>query len=236
MKLIMTLKSFFPRFLKSFLLMVYKNQFKLGLSDVHLTHLSEVYSYSKYSNSWNLNSNIGIGGWFRVPNTSSGYHGLLVQWWTKFGLGSKSLLISETIKVRQVFEKEYPDTNFTCTDFYTDLLVDAETDVLWNLYHPIPDQIGSKKYDSVICQATFEHLIDPVGVLNKMVALCNPGAHIYLHTHTPYYPKHSWPSDYLRYYPEWFFDVCDLIPNLQIIEVYSEMGHVFALFVMKENN
>jgi len=232
----MTLNTITPRFLKSFLLWLYKRQFKFGLSNTHLTYLSESFTYSKNVNSWNYNRNIGIGGWFKAPNTSSGYHGLLLQWWSKFGLGDNCLLISETIKVREIFEKEYSDTNFTCTDFYTDLLIDAETDVLWNLYHPIPKQIQCIKYDSVICQATFEHLIDPVGVLKKIAAVCKPGAYIYLHTHTPYYPKHNWPSDYLRYYPEWFFDVCELIPNLEILEVYSELGHVFALYAVIENN
>lgn len=232
----MSLMKITPKFVKSFFLWFYKRQFKFGLSDKHLTYLSEKFTYTSTTNYWDLNTKFGIGGWFEAPNTSGGYHGLLLQWWTKFGLGKDCLLISETTKVREIFQAKYESTNFVCTDYYTELLENAKTDVIWNLYHDIPEEFKNRKFDSVICQATFEHLLDPVGILKKFSKICNNGAFIYLHTHTPYYPKHSWPSDYLRYYPEWFFDVCGLIPNLKLVELHSDNGHVFALFKVNEIN
>lgn len=226
----MDLRKITPKFLKKIFLNLYQKQFKLGLSPQYLTLLSETDFFSKNNLMWDFTYNKGFGGKMEVPNTSGGYHGILVQWWEKYLLGQKCLLISETKDTKKIFEEKYPDTAFTTTDYYIDLIQGSSTDVLWNLYEEIPEALSITKFDSIICQATFEHLMDPVGVLKKMAALSKNESHIFLHTHTPYYPKHNWPSDYLRYYPEWFKDVTTLINELDLMELYSEKGHVFALY------
>ncbi len=117
------------------------------------------------------------------------------------------------------------------TDYYLDLSSKgSQTDVLWNLYDPITDAVLAMQFNSVICQATLEHLLDPVGVLKKLAMLLVNGGHIYLHTHTPLFPYHGWPKDYLRFFPEWFRDVSLLIPDIEAVEVYCLAGHAFAAY------
>lgn len=202
----------------------------MGFSPVDLTHLTEQSFFSSQLNTWNYNYDNGCGGWMKAPNTSNGYHGILIQWWEHFGLGENCLLLSETTKVRELFQSKYPDTSFICTDYYTELIKDASTDIIWNLYDNAPNSLPTAFFNSIICQATFEHLLDPVGVLKKLVSIANNGANIYLHTHLPLYPHHSWPSDYLRFYPEWFKDVCMLIPEITLYESFAYQGHIFALY------
>ncbi len=226
----MNLRKLSPKFLKKILQKIYVSQFKIGLSPQYLPLLSETESFSKNNFTWDFTFNRGFGGWMTAPNTSHGYHGILVQWWEKYLLGQKSLLVSETKNVKKIFTEKYNNTEFVATDFYVDLLEDASTDVLWNLYEDIPSALETNKFDSIVCQATFEHLMDPIGILKKLTKLSNDKGYIYLHTHTPYYPKHNWPSDYLRYFPEWFKDLPILIKELELMELYSEKGHIFALY------
>jgi hypothetical protein len=226
----MNLRKIIPGFLKKILQSIYVRQFKLGLTPQYLTLLSETELFSKNNSKWDFEFNKGFGGWLEVPNTSGGYHGILVQWWEKYDLGQNCLLISETKNVKKVFAEKYPGTEFIATDYYVELLNDASTDVLWNLYEVIPEELERTRFDSIICQATFEHLMDPIDILKKFTKLSKGTSHIFLHTHTPYYPKHNWPSDYLRYFPEWFKDVPVLIKELNLVELYSEKGHIFALY------
>ena len=44
------------------------------------------------------------------------------------------------------------------------------------------------------------------------------------------YPYHNWPCDYLRYFPDWFRDVEQIIPNLKLVELYCKEGHAFAAY------
>lgn len=226
----MNLRKITPGFLKKIFQSLYEKQFKLGLTPQYLTLLSEKEFFSKNNLQWDFEFKRGFGGWLEVPNTSGGYHGILVQWWEKYGLGQNCLLTSETKNVRKIFSEKYPGTEFIATDYYVELLTNASTDVLWNLYEVIPEELERLRFDSIICQATFEHLMDPIGILKKFTKLSKNNSHIFLHTHTPYYPKHNWPSDYLRYMPEWFKDVPILIKELGLVELYSEKGHIFALY------
>ena len=226
----MNLRRLVPRFFKKFFSRLYAKQFELGITPDYLTLLAETEAFSKKNFFWDYTFNRGFGGWLEVPNTSGGYHGILVQWWEKYSLGKWTLLISETKNAKKIFEEKYPTTVFTATDYYVDLLEDASTDVLWNLYEEIPKVLQHEKFNSIICQATFEHLMDPIGILKKLTSLVGSNGYIYLHTHTPYYPKHNWPSDYLRYFPEWFKDLPILIKELDLLELYSEKGHIFALY------
>ena len=75
-----------------------------------------------------------------------------------------------------------------------------------------------------------EHLMDPVGVVRKLIELLELGGHLYMHTLTPLYPYHNWPSDYLRYFPDWFRDLSKVLPNIELIELYCIEGHVFSAY------
>ena len=91
------------------------------------------------------------------------------------------------------------------------------------------------QFSGVICQATFEHLLDPVAVLRKLVGVLEDGGHLFLHTHTPLFPYHEWPSDYVRFFPDWFRDVGQLIPEAEVIEIYCGQGHAFAAYRKRES-
>jgi hypothetical protein len=196
-----------------------------------LAGLSEKVVWSASGRQWDTSLARGVGGWVAAPNHSQGYHGLLRQWWETYGLGGSCLLVSESRKVSDCFQQLYPETKMVATDYYLDLnSKESETDVVWNLYESIPQDLAAMQFHSVVCQATFEHLLDPVGVLRNLTSLLVEGGHLYLHTHTPLFPYHGWPKDYLRFFPEWFRDVSLLIPEIEAIEVCCVAGHAFACY------
>ena len=231
----LTLRSFIPKSFKKILRKLYSRQFQLGFSPEDLNSLSPIVKYSLNDKEWKVEYEGGWGGWIPAANHSHGYHGLLKQWWTEYGLGKKCLLISETCEVANQFYKLYPLTKMISTDFYLDLIEDGKTDVLWNLYEPIPEKLEKLSFGSILCQATFEHLMDPIGVTKKFSELLENGGFLYLHTHTPMYPYHNWPSDYLRYFPDWFRDIEQIIPNLKLVELYCKEGHAFAAYKKVSN-
>lgn len=201
------------------------------LRPMDLVSLSAEVAWSADGRIWDVQLARGFGGWVDVPNHSGGYHGLLRQWWTTYGLGRSCLLVSESSEVGVFFEKLYPGTKVVATDYYLDIgPAQARTDVVWNLYEPIPEVLAETKFGSVICQATVEHILDPVGVLRKLVAVLGDGGYLYLHTHSPLFPYHACPKDYLRFFPEWFRDVSLLIPEMEAIELYCAKGHTFAAY------
>jgi hypothetical protein len=224
------LRKVTPRFFRLLLRKLYANQFKFGFSPLDLISLSPIHKFSLLGKNWNVEYVGGWGGWIPVNNHSKGYHGLLAQWWDIYGLGKKCLLVSETKNVASTFEKLYPNTTMISTDYYIDLLENGETDYVWNLYQDAPNDLASIKFDSIICQATLEHLMDPVGVIKRLTNLLEVAGHIYIHTHTPLYPYHNWPSDYLRYFPDWFRDLKMVIPEIEMVELYCKEGHVFATY------
>ena len=187
-------RGLLPKPLRTALRMLWVQQFRLGVTP-DLALLSAEVSFSAEGRRWDTDLDGGIGGWVPATNHSHGYHGLLEQWWGTYGLGSSCLLISESCGVRASFESRYPETSFVATDFHFGLgsHVD-ETDVQWDLYEPAPDVLLSTWFGSVVCQATLEHLLDPVGVLRKFADLTDAGGHVFIHTHTPLYAYHGMPE------------------------------------------
>lgn len=196
-----------------------------------LVGLAEEHSWSEANRVWNTALDRGIGGWVEAPNHSQGFHGLLAQWWSAYGLGTSCLLVSESTMVREFFSKQWPGTRIVATDFYLDL-GDSQprTDVVWDLYEPAPEILAATPFDSVICQATLEHLLDPVGVLKRLADLLVEGGRLYLHTHTPLFPYHAWPKDYVRFHKDWFHDVGLVVSALEPIEIHCAKGHAFAAY------
>jgi len=141
--------------------------------------------YSDDGNRWDTKFTRGIGGWFPCSNHSYGYHGLLQQFWEKFGFGEKCLLISENKKSAADFSRKYPGVEFISTDYFLDVGTErVQTHVLWNLYEKAPDLT----VNSILCQATIEHVMDPVGVFRKFASILAGGGFLYFHTHTPLFP------------------------------------------------
>ena len=224
--------------LKAILKKIWFLQFKIGVKDEHLALLSNPEFYSKNDNKWNLektNDSSGIGGWFNANNHSHGYHGILKQWWEHYELGSKCLLVSESIETNKSFSDYYPDTKFISTDYFLDITDDInnKTDIIWNLYLDPPSNLMESKVNSILCQATLEHLIDPVQVMRNLTKTLKSNGHIFIHTHTPLYPYHACPRDYLRYQTDWFLDIGEHLSDIEIVELIAIEGHIFACFVKK---
>jgi hypothetical protein len=168
-------------------------------------------------------------GHILVPNVSGFYHGILRRWLEKFGLGSKCLLISETKAVAAVFAKHYPATEFISTDFYLDLQPDPKCHVVWDLCSQTPPA-ELRGFHSIVCQATLEHVLDPVQVLRNLSAILAEGGHLFIQTHTPAYTYHPYPRDYLRYQPDWFQDVGKHLHSLTLTQLLCIDGHAFAVY------
>lgn len=226
------------KMLKNFLKKIWFLQFKVGVKDIHLALLSNPEFFSKNNNKWSLkkaDDNSGIGGWFNANNHSSGYHGILKQWWEHYGLGSKCLLVSESVETSKSFAKFYPDTKFISTDYFLDIKNDVnnKTDIIWNLYLDPPNDLMESKANSILFQATLEHLIDPVQVMRNLAKTIESKGHIFIHTHTPLYPYHACPRDYLRYQPDWFIDIGEHLSDIELVELVAVEGHIFACFTKK---
>ena len=192
-------------------------------------------SWSGSGRPWNTALDRGYGGWFPVPNLSGGYHGILRQWWEHYGLGNLALLVSENTRVGSVFANRYPETQFVTTDYFPELTSPHQDgtggcDVIWNLYEEPPAQLQPHSFNSIVCQATVEHLHDPVGVLRRLAGLQSSGGRLYLHSHTPGFEYHGFPNDYLRYWPEWFRDMPLSIPSYSLDELLCLGGHAFAVY------
>jgi len=196
--------------------------------------------YSFYNNKWDVNSSSGfIGGKFVVSNLSTGYHGILKQWWEYYKpSGNNVLLISENNTVKKEFNHIYPEWNIKTLDKYIDLndiigikkvenenICDYQMDICDNNF-TIP-----KKFDVIISQATLEHLYNPFqSMVNKFNNLNKDGI-LVLHTHPPRMPYHSYPRDYFRYMEDWWIDLPKYIENIRLIELYTHDNyHVFALY------
>jgi SAM-dependent methyltransferase len=198
------------------------------------TTINPVFSYSKSDRRWETTLDLGIGGWYKVSNLSGGYHGLLRQWWDYYGLGEKVLLVSETVVVRKEFETMYKGKEFVATDYFTEISHDNNPpDVLWNVYEEPPARLKPGSFSSIICQATLEHIHDPIGVLRRLVALLGPTGYLYIHTHTPGFQYHPFPRDYLRFYPDWFQDMSLTIPVAEVVEIHCAGGYAFCLLRKK---
>lgn len=168
-------------------------------------------------------------GHLLVPNVSGFYHGTLKRFWEQHGLGSSSLLVSETHAVAEVFRKTYPETRFVTTDYFLDLQPHPTCDVVWDLCSAeIPDEV--RGMDSIVCQATLEHVLDPVQVMRNLAASLNPDGILYVQTHTPAFHYHGYPRDYLRYFPDWFEDVAAMVGTLELLELLCVDGHAFAVY------
>ena len=167
-------------------------------------------------------------GYFLVPNLSGFYHGILRDWWERHGLGDRSLLISETHAVAEVFAERYAATKFVTTDYFVSLQPKPTCDFVWDLCSAhVPDE--ARGSNSIICQATLEHIIDPVQVMRNLTEALEPEGMLYVQTHTPAYPYHGWPKDYMRYFPEWFEDIAGVV-RLQLVELLCVDGHAFAAY------
>jgi hypothetical protein len=167
-----------------------------------------------------------------VPNLSGFYHGTLRDWFFHYGLGSRCLLVSETKAVAEVFQSHFPGTDFITTDFYVDLQPEPKCDVVWDICASHPPAALSG-FNSIVCQATLEHVVDPVQAVRNFASILEEDGCLFIQTHTPSYVYHPYPRDYLRFQPDWFQDLHKVVQRLQLLELLCLDGHAFAVYRRK---
>lgn len=173
-----------------------------------------------------------------LPNLAGGYHPVLRQFWDAHSLGSSSLLVSESKPVKVEMSRRYPGTAFTTSDLFTELMTSSASegpDHIWDVCLPAPKDLRKVHFESIICHALLEHVIDPTAALRNMTELLHEGGHMYLMTHTPSYHKHSYPRDYVRFHHDYFEDLPGFLAKgyhvgIKLIEMYSHKGIVCVCY------
>ena len=175
---------------------------------------------------------------FPAPNLSGGFYLALVAYWEHFGLGRNCLLVSETGQTKKLFEARYPKVTFATTDLHWELQDTqgfGKPDIVWNVCLPHPQQLEGKQFDSIICQALLEHVIDPTTALINMLTLLTTGGYLYLQTHTPSFMLHRYPRDYVRFHHDYFEDLPAYVRgrvhvSVAMLEMYSNRGFVAVCY------
>lgn len=183
----------------------------------------------KSRQNWNLDVANGfwIGGHFPVANSSGGYHGILKQWWDHVPKKQNHwLLISEKNNVKQTFQSLYPTDTFNNVDlFYHESEVDFKIDICDK-----KQMLQLPSYDIIVCQATLEHLFNPIDAVYNMLDALKTHGSLLIHTHTQYTIYHPYPKDYFRFFPDWFIDVPKYGRNIQLLDLLDHDGHIFASY------
>ena len=184
---------------------------------------------------WDLNSETGwVGGKFAVNNLSTGYHGILKQWLDHQANDAKNcLLVSENKVVKEQFKTHYEHIDFKTLDFYEEM--NQEVDLKYNLCEPWENSV-TETFDIILCQATFEHLYDPVTAITNLSNILNVNGLLLIHTHVPGMEYHPYPRDYLRFYPDWFVDITKFKKNLTCVELIEVNHHIFSAYKKIGNN
>lgn len=188
-------------------------------------------TWSKINKAWDIRNThkFWIGGQFEAPNLSTGYHGLLKQWWDHYE-GNREmdvLLVSEGNGVKQAFNAAYPNWRVKTTDKFYEL--QTPPDIIADICEP--DSLPEEEFDFVINQATLEHVYDPWTAIRNSIRTVRVGGRLMIHTHPPKMGYHSFPRDYFRFMKDWWFDIPYYLHNVELQEfAMVNNDHVFALY------
>jgi SAM-dependent methyltransferase len=185
--------------------------------------------YSKANLTWDLNrGGRGIGGWETFPNASRGYHGILLQWFEHYHSSGEVLVVSESRSTAALFQKRYPRWTWITLDLFTDIN-EGQPDHVVDICGDMPGALV-RRFGSILCQATLEHVYDPMAAMRNLAACLAPGGFFLLHTHTPPFMYHPCPRDYFRFNVDWFEDIEKHIPQLVLLELVAMDGHICCAF------
>ena len=160
-----------PNDINDFLEYLQKKNLLTGLFDNYKLEKARDLRIHKSTRQWDYTSvDFWLGPPFMVPNASTGYHGILKQWWDHYKINNaKWLLISEKNHIKEYFSAAYPGDHFSTLEFYTE---EGTVDYRYNLCdRSIPPNLP--KFDVVVCQATLEHVYDPYSAVANMISVLN---------------------------------------------------------------
>jgi 2-polyprenyl-3-methyl-5-hydroxy-6-metoxy-1,4-benzoquinol methylase len=135
------------------------------------------------------------------------------------------MLVSETNSAKQQFCDLYPGRHFTTVDYYSD-----DVDLKLDLCAKWPSDFD-QQYDAIVCQATFEHLYDPVTALKNLTTSLKGGGYLFLHTVIPGFVYHRCPEDYFRFFPDWFLASERFCDQVTVTELVTVNTHIFAAYL-----
>jgi hypothetical protein len=157
-----------------------------------------------------------------APNVSSGFHAIELEYLRFYGIGKTCILVAEPAEVIPVFKEHFIDT-----DFYTTTYYGPKHDIYeWDLN--ILFDYG-KTFDSVLSQATLEHVCRPSIMIENLVNLCTIGGTIVVHSVGPKCLEHRIPIDCVRFLRDFYYDLEKYLP-IKVL-AYTESGpHQFVAY------
>ena len=184
------------------------------------------WDFSKYENFW-------IGGKLSASNTSTGFHGILKQWWDCYSPSGVNdvLLVSENENVKKELNILYKNWNILTVDLYTEIR-STTPDIVGDVCKRDLSLKLTYDFDIIVNQSTLEHVYDPFTAMKNLCGWLKPGGVIVTHTCAQYYEYHAFPRDYIRFMIDWWYDLPEKIENIKLIELYEddECHHVFSCY------
>ena len=194
--------------------------------------------YSKNNNRWNFNleNEYWVGGLYKAPNLSSGFHGILKQWWEYYCSNTDKivLLVAENIDVKKQLQELYPNWIIHICDYYPELQSGNNIDIVGDIceFGSIPENT----YDLIVSQANLEHIYDPYGAMINIFNGLKKGGFVISHTHPPGMGYHAFPHDCIRFMKDWWYLVekHSKIP-VELMELYQTHNdaNVFSCYRKK---
>jgi len=194
-------------------------------------HESNILKFSKDNLPWNyVSEGVWCGGRFELPNLSTGYHGLVMEWLnhciTKFDR-PKILLVSEGNKVKSHFKALYKNCEIFTTDLHWDL--QSEPDIVADIC-----KLGSlplKEFDIIVNHSVLEHVYAPFAAMQNMTNSLKNNGYLITGTHPPAFRYHQFPRDYIRFVIDWWYDIPQFIQELELLELFQVQQHyVFSCY------
>jgi SAM-dependent methyltransferase len=187
------------------------------------------HKYSRANLIWDVTAGgRGIGGWVPIPNASKGYHGILLKWFEHYHPSGEALLISESRNVACFFHDLYPKLDWLTLDLYTEIN-GGQPDFIADICETLPTPLAGR-FGTVFCQATLEHVYDPMTAMRNLASCLSKNGVLLLHTHTPPFMYHPCPRDYFRFNIDWFEDIEKYIPGLVLMEMVALDGHICCAY------
>jgi len=154
-----------------------------------------------------------------LPNESGFYYGELVKW--SSDINPKCvLLVGERKSTARILKDKIDATEVLTSGL-------SNVDYKWNFEEDLPKI--DKKFDLIVSQAIFEHLLNPYKHLNDLSNIVTSKGHIIIHTVMPGFPYHRYPIDSVRFFPDWFEESANRF-GLKVIRKRMKDTQIFYMY------
>lgn len=160
-----------------------------------------------------------------VQNVSKKFDGLLIQWWRHFGLSGKGMVVGDggfCDPVKNKLRELFPEIGSV------EVADMRGADIIWDITKP-PGELLSSMYDWIICQATLEHVYDPVASIKNMLSCLKPSGLLYIHTVGPQMKIHRHPVDCIRFLRD-FFVILEHELETEIVDMLWTPYHINVIY------